>query len=114
MTTFRRFNTREEVADAILESPELLEAAVVAIYRSQTQEERNNLSTSMKNGKGFNKFDSRIGSLMAKSILKGVQNQGKTFGSVLTGQWAQTARRIMPKYSGQLLILNHLKAKGVH
>jgi hypothetical protein len=83
-----------------------LEAAILAIYRRQTADEKAEGATKHNNGVGFSGSDSVTGSYMARWIQDGRH---------LSGKWVEKARRIMPKYTRQLLDEAQIKAqaKGV-
>lgn len=81
-----------------------LEAAVKAIYRRQTSEEQQAGATLEHNGRGFNGVDARSGTYMANWL-----NQGKH----LDGKWLVLARKIMPKYTAQLMQVATAKAQAI-
>jgi len=80
---------REKVASDI----RWLERAILAIYRFQTAQEQNAENTLFSNGVGFSGADARRGTYYAKWILSGRR---------LTGEHLDKARKMMPKYAGQL------------
>ncbi len=90
-------------------NPELvIGRALVAIFKYQTVDERNNNGTKYLNGVGFSANDGRIGSLGAKYFLK--------YGTLLEWQlkpWLKSDKNGFPriaKYHEQLNRIAHEKA----
>ena len=81
-----------------------LEAAVKAIYRRQTGEEQQAGQTIDHNGRGFNGVDARSGTFMAQWLYRGKH---------LDGKWLVLARKIMPKYTAQLMAVATEKAQAI-
>lgn len=73
-----------------------LEQAVVAIYKRQTPDEQASQTTAHLNGRGFSGVDARTGSYLARWLMRGPSFH-------LSGKFLDRARRMMPKYSKQLL-----------
>ena len=78
------------------------ELAVVRLYHLQTNEERMTASTVESNGIGFNAFDAKIGSSLAKSIIRKF---------TLSKQQILLCKKLATKYSKQLLVLKLNKDK---
>lgn len=104
-----RYQNRREIEVAITENKPLLERAIVALYERQTEEERVNLTSHFRNGRGFSKADSRVCGLMAKSILKGIRDRNMKYGDILQSSWYKIALKRIPRYSKQLLELHQIK-----
>jgi hypothetical protein len=85
--------TKDEIKDKILTDDKWLERAVVAIYNKQTNDEKECEATIKDNGVGFSGAHARMGSYMARWVLK---------GNRLSDKWLDRARRMMVKYAGQL------------
>ena len=86
--------TEDTIKNKLATDLRWLEAAILAIYRRQTADEKTEGVTKHNNGVGFSGCDSVSGSYMARWL------QG---GKHLSGKWVEKARHIMPKYSRQLL-----------
>lgn len=93
--------TEDIIRQKLMTDLRWLEAAILAIYRRQTADEKAEGVTKHSNGVGFSGCDSVTGSYMAKWI------QG---GRHLSGKWIEKARRIMPKYTRQLMEEAQIKA----
>ncbi len=74
--------------------PKWVERAIVVLYKRQTAAERISGTTRVHNGRGFNAVDAGMGSYMAKWILG---------GNHLNDKWLAKARKMLPKYTRQLL-----------
>jgi hypothetical protein len=94
--------TEDIIRQKLMTDLRWLEAAILAIYRRQTDDEKAAGATKHLNGVGFSGCDSVTGSYMAKWI------QG---GRHLSGKWVEKAQRIMPKYTRQLLDEAQMKAQ---
>lgn len=94
--------TKEEILN-LLNNQRYLERAIVAIFEKQTQDEQATNSTKLNNNIGFNGPDAHLGSYMAKFILTGIKQYRKDYGNNLNGKFLEKAKKIMPKYAGQLL-----------
>lgn len=92
--------TKELIKEKVGTDLKWTERAVLAIYRRQTEYEKASLETRFRNSEGFNGVDARCGTIMARWILSGRH---------LSGEWEAKARKIMPKYAGQLLEITKLK-----
>lgn len=86
--------TKESIKDLLLRNDRAVERALLAIYRRQTDAERQAERTVVHNGVGFNAFDARLGTYYAKWI-----GSGKN----LTGTHLDKGRRLASKYVGQLV-----------
>lgn len=82
------------IAEKIQTNPKWLYAGILAIYKRQTSDEQVAESTDHSNGRGFTGADARFGSSLAKKLLAGY---------TLTVNQTIAARKMMRKYSGQLL-----------
>jgi len=101
--------TVEQIKTALVTDQYLLETALVAIFEKQTQDEQSDGQTKHNNGVGFTYGDGFRGKRMAKWILDGVNIYGKDFGTNLTGQHLEKAKKFMPKYAKQLYKLQIAK-----
>ncbi len=82
------------IAEKIQTDPKWLVAGILAIYKRQTEDEKQTESTDKDNGMGFTGCDARFGSSLAKKLLAGYP---------LTINQSIAARKMMRKYAGQLL-----------
>jgi hypothetical protein len=71
-----------------------VERAIVAIYNRQTEDEKSDSTTKVRNGMGFAGPDARIGTYYAKWILS---------GRTLTGKHLDKARQMSFHYIRQLV-----------
>ncbi len=78
-----------------------LERAIVAIYKLQTEDEKNSENTKYHNGVGFNSADAHILTYCAKWILS---------GKPLSGTFLEKAKKKMVKYTKQLETVAQKKA----
>ena len=85
--------TPDKIEQIIELMPKQVEAALVLLYNNQTRDEQEQEITVDKNGIGFNGYDARFGSSLAKQILGGKH---------LTDKQLSCARKMLPKYYGQL------------
>lgn len=108
-TQIPRFKTAEEVKEAVLKEQRHLERALVAIYELNTINERKCKRTFGRDGKGFSKYHMKVCCFMAQYVQRRVKVFGHPYGVNLDGQWLDTAKKIVPKYSKQLLKLNQKK-----
>lgn len=93
--------TKEQVKFNIATNQAWLERAIQVIYELQTADEKNAGETKHYNNVGFNGADARTLSYYAQWI-----NSGKH----LSGKHLLKARRLMPKYAGQVLeIINNFQ-----
>ena len=83
-----------ELTEGLAKYPKWVERAIVVLYKRQTADERISESTRVHNGRGFNAFDAKMGTYMAKWILDGKH---------LNGKWLEKARKMLQKYTRQLL-----------
>ena len=70
-----------------------VEAAMVALYREQTEDEKTTSTTKHSNGRGFNFNHAERGTYYAKWVLS---------GRTLTGHHLDAARRMATFYARQL------------
>jgi hypothetical protein len=77
--------------------------AIVRIYQRQTADEQRAGNTRHTNGIGFNAFDAKTGSYMARWALANYNRTGKV--RLLTGKWLLKARKMALKYKKQLLAI---------
>lgn len=85
--------TKDEIKEKLLGSQKWLEHGIVAIYRRQTMDEQASFATLHLNGIGFNGADAEIMSSFAKRLERGIN---------LSERQVAAAKKIMPKYAGQL------------
>jgi hypothetical protein len=83
----------EEIRALLDRSLEAVERAVVAIYRRQTEDEKEAYETKHHNRVGFAACHASLGTYYAKWILSGKH---------LTGPHVERARRMVRHYAGQL------------
>lgn len=103
-----KIETKEDVL-ASFENQRWLEEAIVAIYERQTPDEQAHSVTCHDNRRGFTHGDAKAGTRLARYIIGGVDKYRRPFGTNLTGKHLDRAKRMMPKYAGQLLKI--VKAK---
>jgi hypothetical protein len=77
--------------------------AVLAIYDNQTADEQRSESTRYNNGIGFNGADANILSSFAKQIKRHMGYEKNRLSQSLSNRQLLVARRLMPKYSTQLM-----------
>ena len=94
--------TKEQIAEKMENSQLWLERGILAIWRYQTDYEKNAETTLENNGVGFNGCDAHFLTEMANWINNGVRRFGKEIGQCLTPKQAAVAGRKMRKYAGQL------------
>lgn len=112
-TQIPQFKTAEEVKEAVLKDQRHLERALVAIYELSTIEERTQKKAIERNGKGFSQPHMKACCFMAQYIQRRVNVFGHPYGVNLDGQWLEKAKKIVPKYSKQLLKLNQKKVQHI-
>jgi hypothetical protein len=110
-TQIPHFKTTKEVKEAILKDQRHLERALVAIYELNTIEERTKKKAIGRDGKGFSKYHMKICCYMAQYVQRRVKVFGHSYGNNLNDTWLEKAKKIVPKYSEQLLKLNQKKVK---
>lgn len=71
-----------------------VERAIVYIYSKQTESEKSAAFTTETNNVGFNKFDAKTGTYLAKWILSGRH---------LSGEFLEKGRKLSKKYVRQLV-----------
>lgn len=86
--------TVEQVKFNIATDQKWLERAIQVIYLAQTADERQAGETKHLNGVGFNGCDAKFLSYCAKYLESNPH---------LTGTFLEKARKLMPKYAGQIL-----------
>ena len=84
----------EYIKQLLLDNDKAVERAIVVLFRRQTKDEQEANKALDKNGRGFSKEDTPLGSYLAKWIL------GK---NRLTGKWLVSGRTISQKYVNQLV-----------
>jgi hypothetical protein len=77
--------------------------AIVRIYQRQTADEQRAGNTRHTNGIGFNAFDAKSGSYMARWALATYNRTGKV--RLFTGSYVHRARKMALKYKKQLLAI---------
>lgn len=112
-TQIPQFKTTEEVKKAVLEEQRHLERALVALYELNTIEERTKKKAIGRDGKGFSKYHMKVCCLMAQYVQRRVKVFKHPYGVNLDGQWLEKAKKIVPKYSKQLLKLNQKKIQQI-
>lgn len=90
--------TKVEIAEKLRTDNRWLERGILAIYKYQTEYEKNRGTTIEDNGVGFNGCDGEFLSSLAIWMGKSYNPEG----SRLTPKQAAVARRKMIKYAGQL------------
>jgi hypothetical protein len=75
-------------------SPAAARLALTTLYARQTEDERAQGATTHLNGAGFNATDSTFASSLARQVEA---------GRPLSARQLAAARRLLPKYAGQLL-----------
>jgi hypothetical protein len=78
---------------AIAHSDKWMLGALTTLYAYQTSDEQQDRSASHLNGCGFNKYDAVFLSSLAERVNKGL---------TLTEKQKDFARKLLPKYAGQL------------
>ena len=81
-----------------------VERAILALTARQTSDELASQNTKHTNGRGWNKFDAKFGTDLAGRIKTGPWSDRKP-GGRLTGNQIAAARRMLKKYTGQLLTI---------
>lgn len=112
-TQIPQFKTAEEVKEAILKDQRHLERALVALYELNTIEERTKKKVIERDGKGFSKVHMKICCPMAQYVQRRISVFNHPYGVNLDGQWLEKAKKIVPKYSKQLLKLNQKKIEQI-
>lgn len=102
-------NARKMVADNLRESDKWLLRGIVAIFMKQTEDEKTSEQTKYDNGVGFSGVDSQILSSFAKRIIVHGQEKHPRYQSPLSERQLVIARRLMPKYSLQLVRIAKVK-----
>ena len=86
--------TKEEILAMLERSPAAVIRGVLAIYREQTPDEQYLEVAKHLNARGFNKVDAQFGTEIAQKILQ---------GDSLTQKQVNACRKMLRKYSGQLV-----------
>lgn len=105
------FKSKEEVKQILLSDQRYLEMALVALYFQNSEDERKEKKTIGRDKKGFCKTDIQVSCYMAQFICRKRNEFKYEYGQILDGKFLQIARKIVPKYSGQLFQMNQKKAK---
>ena len=87
--------TKEEIEE-YLKTKQGVERGIVKIYQLQTADERSCEETKENNGVGFNGFDAKYMSYLAKWIRSGKR---------LSGEHYVKAQKRIKKYAGQLTLI---------
>jgi hypothetical protein len=87
---------KEQIKELLRTNDRAVQRGVLAIYKRQTEAEQDTLSTKENNGVGFNGLDAEIMSSFAQRINRGIS---------LTEKQMVYARKIILKYSGQLMAI---------
>ena len=87
---------KEKIAEGIATNDRILERAILAIFRRQTNDEQICEEAKHRNKMGFNGCDAQFGSSLAKRLLKGCK---------LSDKQINAARKMMKKYAGQLEVI---------
>ncbi len=95
---------KAQIRELLLVNDRAVQRGVVAIYNLQTASEQSDLTTKENNGIGYNGLDAEIMSSFAQRLLKGL---------ALSEKQMVYARKIMLKYSGQLLAIADNRPAGV-
>jgi hypothetical protein len=85
-----------------------LERGVYAIWKKQTEDEKFQKQTIDDNGVGFGALDAGILTSFGNQLDKRFKdrNNTNTWGSYLSEKQHVIARRLMPKYAGQLVYIS--------
>lgn len=86
--------TRDALLRLLATSPAAVRLALTTLYARQTGDERNAGATTHLNGQGFNATDATFASSLARQVEA---------RRVLSTRQLAAARRLLPKYVGQLL-----------
>jgi hypothetical protein len=101
--------TKEYIREKLKTSDLWLVKGLIAIYNYQTENEKNSGTTNQSNGVGFNGVDAEILTSFAEQVLNRTSEQAsndyKRFESSLSVKQKEITRKLLPKYSGQLLRL---------
>lgn len=92
--------TREDINVLLSTNDRAVARALVVLYERQTDDEKGSGVTKHSNGAGFNATDASFGTALAQWVLSGKR--------LSAGQLA-SARRMLGKYSGQLLAIAKAK-----
>ncbi len=90
---------RAEVLAALERSDKFVERALLALYERQTQDERDNATTTHSNGIGFSGVDAPILTSCAQWVLRSRMPEGLR----LTPRQRAVVRKKVRKYVGQLV-----------
>lgn len=93
---------KEYLVKTILTSDKAVVRAILAIYRSQTEDERITRESTENNGVGFTKYDAPLMSKYAELLLH---------GPGLTQSQVNRARHIMKRYWRQLMVISKRTAE---
>lgn len=85
--------TESEIVAKLSSNNIWVERAIVALFKRQTEDEKNMGATVHLNSVGFNACDANVGSYMAKYVMSGRN---------LSGKWLEKARKMAIKYRKQL------------
>lgn len=101
--------TKEYIKEKLKTSDLWLIKGLIAIYNYQTDNEKDSGTTNQSNGVGFNGVDAEILTSFAEQVLNRTSQQAKNdykkFESALSVKQKEITRKLLPKYSGQLLRL---------
>ena len=85
--------TKTQIRDKLNESDAWVERGIVAIYNRQAEDEKNFESTFRLNKQGFSSAHAKLGSYLARWILK---------GNHLSGEFVNRGRKLILHYTSQL------------
>jgi hypothetical protein len=94
--------TEDELKTSIRTKPGWAARAMVVLFERQTALERATSTTQLLNGRGFSAFDARVGSMLARMVLK-QRRTGKSYADALWGKALERAEKLALKYRKQLL-----------
>ena len=93
--------SKTHIAEMLQSNNLWLVRGILAIYRNQTADEQRTACTKHRNGVGFTGPDAEFLSSLAVQIIRKVRN-GMMPRDVLSDKQLKVARKLMPKYAGQL------------
>lgn len=94
--------TEESIVELLIKSDRAVERGILAIYALQTESEKNSQTTNQHNNIGFSGADASSGSYYAEWLNS---------GNKLTGKHLDKARKMVIKYSKQLLQIVNTKTQ---
>lgn len=94
---------KEKIVGLLQSNDRAVERAIIVIYNRQTRDEQSSKETLHSNGIGFSGADANLGSYYARWILDKKK---------LTGSHLERARKMVLKYTAQLLSEIEIKAQS--